>query len=269
MSELISERTQVRPRIVITAPDLTRSRNPQLSREKLALYVDAVERHGAQAVTVNSAVRQDRLPAILEGMSGLLLTGGADIDPALYGEEIAGSQDLDKERDRLELAAWRAAEERNVPVLGICRGFQAINVFAGGSLIQDLPEHAGTPYGEGPAQVHNLAIDPESLLARSIAAAAPEGLAATDEEDSSIELTVNTYHHQAVDHSRLAPGLRAVAWASSSRGRIVEGAESRDGRWIVGVQCHPERTESTPREFEGLFEAFVRAAREAAAEPVS
>ncbi len=94
-----------------------------------------------------------------------------------------------------------------------------------------------------------------------------EGLATTDEDDATIELTVNTYHHQAVDHTRLAPGLRAVGWAASGAGRLVEALESRDGRWVVAVQCHPERTESTPDEFDGVWEAFVRAAREFAAPP--
>jgi gamma-glutamyl-gamma-aminobutyrate hydrolase PuuD len=143
-----------------------------------------------------------------------------------------------------------------------------INVFAGGSLLQNVPSHAGTPYGEGSAHTHNMEIDPNSRLGRALAEGSPEGLATTDEDDATIELTVNTYHHQAVDHSHLAPGLRAVGWAASEAGRLVEGLESRDGRWIVAVQCHPERTESTPDEFEGLWEAFVRAAREAAAAPV-
>jgi putative glutamine amidotransferase len=269
MSELTSERTLIRPRIVITTPDPARSKNPELSRQKLALYVEAVERHGGIAVPVDSASSDEERQGLFDEMAALFLTGGADIDPSFYHEEPDGSDDVDAARDRLELAAWRAAEERGLPVLGICRGLQAINVFAGGSLIQDVPDHAGTPYGQGLAQTHNMVIDPDSRLARAIAEAAPEGLAATDEADTSIELLVNTYHHQAIDHARLAPGLRAVGWAaSSSHGRLVEAAESRDGRWIVGVQCHPERTESTPQEFEGLFDAFVRAAREAAAEPV-
>ena len=202
---------------------------------------------------ISSALPPDEWPEIFARMDALLLTGGSDIDPALYGEQMAGSEEVDAERDRLELAAWRAAEERALPVLGICRGLQAINVFAGGSLIQDVPEHAGTSYGDGAAEIHNLVIDPDSRLARSIAAAAPEGLAATDEGDSSIELLVNTFHHQAIDHSRLAPSLRAVGWASSSHGRLVEAAESRDGRWIVGVQCHPERTDSTPERIRGAL----------------
>jgi putative glutamine amidotransferase len=200
-------------------------------------------------------------------MTGLLLAGGSDIDPTLYHETATGATEIEPARDALEEVAWQAAQRRGVPVLGICRGLQAINVFSGGSLLQDLPDHAGTPYGRGPAKTHDMEIDGDSRLGRALAAGAPEGLAATDEDDISIELTVNTYHHQAVDRARLAPGLKAVGWAASHSGRIIEGLESADGRWIVAVQCHPERTESTPDEFEGLWEAFVHAAREAMAEP--
>lgn len=254
----------LRPRILVTTADPARSANPALSREKLELYLAAIRRHGAEPVVVDPTMTEPELEKQLDEMEGLLLTGGADLDPALYGEANSGSLDIDNDRDRLELAAWKAAERRGVPVLGLCRGFQAVNVFAGGSLVQDVPDHAGTPYGSGPAEVHNLEIDPASRLARAIAAAAPEGLAATDEDDTSIELTVNTFHHQAVVSARLGPGLRAVAWAASEEGRLVEGLESRDDRWIVAVQCHPERTDSTPSEFEGLFEAFVHACRDAA-----
>jgi putative glutamine amidotransferase len=257
-----------RPRVVVTWVDPERTPDPELSRRKLDLYVDAISRHGGDAVVVHTTTTEAERQVAFDGMAALFLTGGADVDPALYGEENLGSAEIDPARDQLELAAWKAAEARSLPVLGVCRGLQAINVFAGGTLLQDLPDHAGTPYGSGAAETHNMEIDPHSRLARALAAAAPEGLAATDADDPSVELTVNTYHHQAVTTDRLAPGLRAVGWASSSQGRIVEAAESRDERWIVAVQCHPERTESTPSEFEGLFEAFVRAAREAAAEPV-
>ncbi len=269
MSDSTSDRPSSRPCIVLISTDPARSKNPDLTREKVGLYVEAVERHGGDPVVVDLSMPEAARTALFREMAGLFLTGGADIDPSLYGEPVAGSADVDVERDRLELAAWKAAESRGAPVLGICRGLQAINVFAGGSLVQDLPDHAGTPYGDGAAETHNMEIDPSSRLARSIAAAAPEGLAATDEEDSTIELTVNTFHHQAVVPSRLARGLRAVGWAASSQGRIIEAAESRDDRWIVGVQCHPERTDSTPSEFEGLFEAFVHACRDAAEETVA
>ena len=256
------------PRIVLTTGDPSHSHDPALSRRKVALYADAVRRHGGEPIVVDPTTAETARVAAFAQMTGLFLTGGADIDPARYGEAAAGAVELDPARDALELAAWLAAEHRAVPVLGVCRGLQAINVFAGGTLIQDLPDHAGVSYEAGPAATHNFEVDPNSRLARALAQGSPEGLAATDEDDSTIELMVNTFHHQAVTAGRLAPGLRAVGWAASSQGRIVEGLEGRGDRWIVAVQCHPERTDSTPTEFEGLFEAFVRACREAAAEVV-
>lgn len=253
--------------IVLVVADPARSKDPALTTRKNELYAERVRRHGGEAVMVSVATPAPERDRLLAEMSGLVLTGGADIDPELYHEPVAGATDIDPARDGLEETAWREADRRAIPVFGICRGLQAINVFSGGSLIQDVPSHAGTPYGAGPARTHNMEIDPDSRLARALAEGSPEGLAATDEDDSTIELTVNTYHHQAVDHTRLAPSLRPVGWAASEAGRLVEAFESRDGRWVVAVQCHPERTESTPDEFDGVWEAFVRAAREATAEP--
>ncbi|MGA2513913.1 MAG: gamma-glutamyl-gamma-aminobutyrate hydrolase family protein [Candidatus Limnocylindrales bacterium] len=252
-----------RPLIVITTADAAGSDDPALTLHKAELYADAVGRGGGNAVLVTTATPAAERDRLFGQMAGLLLTGGADIDPALYQEPPAGATGLEPARDELEWAAWLEAERRSVPVLGICRGLQAINVFSGESLLQDVPDHAGTPYGQGPAHTHNLEVDPDSRLARALAEGSPEGLAATDEDDATIELTINSYHHQAVDHARLAPGLRAVGWAASGAGRLVEALESRTDHWVVAVQCHPERTESTPDEFNGVWEAFVRTAREA------
>ncbi len=258
-----------RPIIAVAVADPARSTDPALTARKNELYADAIRRHGGTAVFLSAATPSAKRDRLIGEMAGLLLTGGPDIDPALYHEPVDGATDVDPARDGLEQLAWREAERRSVPVLGICRGLQAINVFSGGSLLQDVPSHAGLPYGQGPAHVHNVEIDPESRLARALAGGSPEGLATTDADDDTIELVVNTYHHQAVDHDRLAPGLRAVGWASSEAGRLVEALESCEDRWVVGVQCHPERTESTPDEFEGVWEAFVHAARDAAGTPGS
>ena len=263
-----AEWTSSAPLIVITVADAATSTDPALTLRKSEMYAAGITRHGGNATLMDASTPTAERDRLFDEMAGLLLTGGPDIDPGLYREAAAGATDLDPARDALEQAAWRAAGRRAVPVLGICRGLQAINVFSGGSLLQDVPDHAGTPYGQGPALTHDMEIDPDSRLGRAVAAGAPEGLAATDEDDITIELTVNTYHHQAVDRTRLAPGLRAVGWAASKSGRLVEALESRDDRWLVAVQCHPERTESTPDEFEGLWESFVHAAREAAAETI-
>jgi gamma-glutamyl-gamma-aminobutyrate hydrolase PuuD len=255
------------PLIVITVSDPAQTDDPELTRRKQQLYVDAVARHGGNPVLVHVNTPAEERSRLFDTMDGLLLSGGAgDIDPALYGEATGGARNVDRARDDMELAAWRAAEQRWIPVLGICRGHQIINVFSGGGLIQDVPSHAGTPYGQGEALVHDLDIDPDSKLARAIAEAAPNGFAATEQADSILELAVNSFHHQAIDESRLARGLRAVAWAHSEAGRLVEGLESREDRWVVGVQCHPERLESTPEEFDGLWADFIQAVEAVRAE---
>jgi putative glutamine amidotransferase len=249
------------PLIAITALDPARSADPALAAHKNELYAEAVHRHGGNPVLLDAATPAADRDRLLADMDGLVLAGGPDLDPALYGQEPAGAEPPDRDRDRLDLAAWQEAERRNLPVLGICRGSQAINVFSGGSLIQDMPDHAGIPYGHGEAEMHDLEVEPRSRLGRAIAAAAPDGLAAGDPSDTTLELQVNTFHHQAIAKDQLAKTLRAVAWAPSEIGRIVEGLEGTDRRWLVGIQCHPERLESTPEELDGVFEAFVQAAR--------
>ena len=167
-------------------------------------------------------------------MDGLLFSGGADLDPALYGQLLEGSTDIEPGRDALELAAWHAAQERGRPVLGICRGMQAINVFAGGSLIQHLDGHASPPYGSGPANRHPIRVQRASRMARI--------LRPTDPGD--FVLRVNTYHHQGFDREQLAPGLTIAATATHPAGEIVEAVESTaTGQLILGIQCHPERIE--------------------------
>jgi putative glutamine amidotransferase len=267
MSERAVDWLPAAPLIVVTTSSPRQALEVDAARREVARYEAAVRRHGGNPVVVDAATPKVERDARFRAMAGLLLTGGADLDPGLYGEAIAGSGEVDRRRDQLELVAWKAATENDVAVLGICRGLQAINVFAGGSLVQHLPDHAGAPEGSSTVHTHDMWIDRESLLARSLAAGTPPGQPVRADQSGRIELKVNTFHHQAVTPSRLAPGLRAVGWASSSEGPIIEGVESDNHRWIVGIQCHPEMTESTPDEFEGLFAAFIDAAREAAQQP--
>jgi putative glutamine amidotransferase len=248
------------PLIVITVGDPALSHDPSLAARKNGLYEAGIAGHGGAPALLHTGTPALERDHLLAAMDGLLLAGGADIDPAMYGEKVAGAAEIDAARDHLELAAWREAERRSLPVFGICRGLQAINVFAGGKLLQDVPDHVGTAYGSGPAHTHDLEIDPNSRLGRAVAGAAPDGLAAGDEEDAALQLQVNTFHHQAILMGTLAPGLRPTAWAYSEAGRLVEGLESRDGRWVLGIQCHPERTDSTPEELDGIWSDFIAAA---------
>lgn len=239
--------TQPVPRIVVTVAVAADQSEPAVAARKNRLYGDAVARHGAAPVMLDAASSAEDRATAFARMDGLLLSGGADLDPARYGQPPDGAVDIEPDRDALEAEAWAAAIGRGVPILGLCRGLQAINVFSGGSLLQHVEGHAGAAWGHGPAATHPLRIEPGSRLATWV------GVPAT--------LDVNSYHHQGIRPADLAPGLVASAWAASAVGDLVEGVEATDGRFIIGVQCHPERTESTPAAFERLFAAFVAACR--------
>jgi hypothetical protein len=115
-------------------------------------------------------------------MDGLLLSGGADIHPSRYGQAVAGSKEIEDDRDELESIAWRIAETRSVPVLGLCRGLQAINVFSGGTLLQHVEGHHGAGWGLGPPVTHPIRLVRGTRLASLLGPAE--------------ELEVNAYHHQ-------------------------------------------------------------------------
>ena len=198
------------------------------------------------------ADRADEADTILERVDGLILTGGGDVDPSIYGREpqpsIAGS---DIDRDRFEIQLVRAARERAVPVLAICRGLQVANVACGGDLVTDIPSgvpgEVGHRAGEpGHLATHRVRLDPGSRLVRLVG----DGTA-----------QVNSSHHQAA--RRIGQGLRAVAWAPDG---VIEAIESDSDRWwLLGVQWHPEQP---PREepaawrpFQGLVDAAARHAR--------
>lgn len=239
------------PRIVATVQGPREDLDPAAIRRRNEMYLDALRQAGAEPIPLDETATADARSRAFAKMDGLLLTGGADIDPSLYGEEAAGSEETEPGRDALEREAWDAARSRGVPVLGICRGFQAINVFSGGSLVQHVDEHRrrGAPLGEEPT--HELRLSAGTRVAQILADGDP------------LSLMVNTSHHQAVRPEQLGSGLRA----SGISGDYVEALEDPDA-WIIGVQCHPERTANTPPAFERLWRAFVRASSERQSGPV-
>jgi putative glutamine amidotransferase len=239
------------PRIVVTVAVAASQTDPGIAARKNALYAAGVERHGAQAVVIDATANDEARGAAFAAMDGLLISGGADLHPERYGRPSRGSTTMEPDRDALEWEAWQAAQARGLPVLGLCRGLQAINAFSGGTLLQHVDGHQGPRWGTGPALIHPLRVAPGTRLARILFPTNAGGGV----------VRVNSYHHQAVRASDLAPGLVANAWASSPAGDLVEGVEAADGRFLFGVQCHPERTESTPPAFERLFGVFVDAAR--------
>ena len=241
----------IAPRIVITVAVAERQGDPAIAARKNALYAACVTRHGGESLVLDATADEGTRAAAFASMDGLLISGGADLHPERYGQPSRGSTTMEPDRDALEHEAWNAAQVRSIPVLGLCRGLQAINAFSGGTLLQHVDGHQGPRWGSGPAKVHPLRVAPGTRLARILFPTNAGGGV----------LRVNSYHHQAIRPSDLAPGLVANAWASSPAGDLIEGIEAADGRFVFGLQCHPERTESTPPAFERLFSVFVDAAR--------
>jgi putative glutamine amidotransferase len=216
-------------------------------------YVEAVQSAGALAVMLapDELLLEDPSEA-LDLIDGLMLAGGADIDPASYGaERHPETVETVPERDRFEIALVRAAVERDMPVLGICRGMQLINVAYGGTLLQHLPERFGHHEHLRVAGTFDGADHDVDLLAGSLAArAAGETHHAT-----------KSHHHQGVD--RLGEGLCITG--SSSMDGLPEAIEMPGRRFVLGVQWHPE-ADATSRVVEALVAEAERYARERAVE---
>jgi putative glutamine amidotransferase len=213
-------------------------------------YVRATQAAGGLAMVLppddETATDPDQL---LDRIDALLLAGGVDVDPAAYGArphpEVTGTV---PERDRFELALAHRASERELPLLGICRGMQVLNVARGGTLVQHLPdvvgheEHRHTP---GEFSDHDVRLEPGSLAAR---AAGGERIA------------VKSHHHQAI--GELGEGLEATGWSVPDE--IVEAVEDLDRPFVLGVLWHPEQDESSR-----LIAALVEETRARAAQPRS
>lgn len=194
---------------------------------------------------------------LLEGMAGLILTGGEDVDPRHYGSAAHPALgEVHESRDEFELALVRAARDRRLPTLAICRGVQVLNVALGGTLVQDLPTEwrRALPHdGEWArsARVHGAEVVAASRLAGALGTTA---------------LEINSMHHQAL--ARVADGLVAVAHAPDG---VIEAVEWAGGDWwMLGVQWHPEELTATNEPWDrALFAAFGDAVRSAAAQATS
>jgi len=216
-----------RPKIAITV-------HPRRGLEYFVPYRRAVTAAGADPVDVGPGTKS------LPDVDGLLLPGGWDVDPSFYGERRDEKvEETDPELDEMELSMFRQARERAIPVLGICRGQQVINVAMGGSLVQHLEGHEVRALGRSHL-AHTIEVDPSSEL----------GKAAGEHK-----VRVNSLHHQAI--KELAEGLQQTARGEDG---TVEGVESNDGL-IVAVQCHPEELTTDLPWARKLFERFVARAR--------
>ena len=203
--------------------------------ERTGYYLDSLEAAGARCQLVD----EKKLPA---GAQGLLLMGGVDVNPKLYGEKPGSFTDRPhEERDTQEMALLRDALDKDIPVLAICRGHQLLNVTMGGSILQHIEDNAHRWTDEGGSNWHDLSFDVGRLA----------GVYGSD------PVKVNSRHHQGITGDRLAPGLRPVSVAHDD---FVEAVESETHRWVAGVQWHPERPELR-RESMPLFQGFVAACR--------
>ncbi len=234
-----------RPRIGITG--VTRERQGMDITGVNAAYVRAVIAAGGLPVIITPELEPGCAVELFGECDGLLLTGGEDVDPARYGatpHEKLGA--VSPSRDVNEIALIAEARARDLPILGICRGIQILNVACGGTLFQDLPSQHSRgvnhdPGGARDAVAHPLTLEPQSRLAKIF----DQG-----------GITANSIHHQGID--RLGEGLVATAHASDG---LIEGIESSNPKeWLIGVQWHPEELAAAHAPQRRLFEGFMSAA---------
>lgn len=227
---------------------------------------DGADRTGLNAAYIRSVIKAGGVPLMLsplmgpsyaaralDGVDGLILTGGEDMDPAWYNAERSPlCNPPNRERDLFELALFASARQRELPIFGICRGIQVINVALGGSLYQDLPSEFPGPVdhnrvGNRSDRSHPVRLEPGSLAAEALGAES---------------ISVNSFHHQAIRD--LAPALVATGWSEDG---LIEAVESGEGQpWMLAVQWHPEEMYAeTGAPDHGLFKALVERAAAAAA----
>jgi putative glutamine amidotransferase len=199
-------------------------------------YVERVEAAGGRAVVLPPSAADDG--AVLDRLDAVVFAGGPDLDPALYGEEPHdATTSLRPERDAAEVPLMRAALDRDLPTLGICRGMQLLSVVCGGSLVQHLPEEVGHERhrpGPGVYGLHDVRLAPGSRAHAIL----------------GDRVSVPSYHHQGLES---AGSLAVTGWADDDTPEVVEATELR---FAIGVLWHPEASEDLR-----LFEALVAATR--------
>lgn len=206
-------------------------------------YIDAIIESGGIPFVLPLSENPKSVFEALEQINGLILSGGTDIDPKHYSEENNGkSLGINEFLDSCEAVVIRLALEADIPVLGICRGMQALNVFCGGSLIQDIPSEHGF------SVTHNLA-KPEIAFHRiSVEKASP-----LSDSMGFGEHLINSYHHQAVKN--IAPDFSSCAVAEDG---IIEAIYHKTKKYVLGVQWHPERDRDIAVDNKKIIDKFIR-----------
>ena len=257
MAYPMDQQVITRPRIGVTWR--TAAEEAANERPKIDKYLRAVEGAGAKAVLISLTSGAEALRRTAENLDAFLLTGsGADVDPVHYGaKRHSAAADPDAARERTDFTLLEHALTTGRPVLAICYGIQSLNVFLGGSLVQDIPTELGTkvchspeedelPSGEeAPDAMHEVSINPGRVFTVS----------------GKAQAEVNSWHHQSVLH----PG-RGLSITARAPDGVVEAVEWKDNsNWVVGVQWHPERMPADALA-QALFRELVTSARLARAE---
>ncbi len=234
-------------RVRIAIPEPTAG-NPEYTERSWPQYAQAVEACGAEAVRIPLAAPPDVQAKLVTGCAGVVLPGSpADVNPEKYGEEaIAACAKPDPARDATDELLLQDAFNLHKPILAICYGLQSMNVWKGGSLVQDLaPGPVNHKPGREVRHAHVLKTAPEGNLASLIR-----------QSVQGRECWANSSHHQAV--RSVGDGLRAVAWSDPDG--VIEAVEASEGGFTLGLQWHPERTADTDPLSQAIFRRFVDAA---------
>ena len=205
-------------------------------------YASMVEKFGG-VVKLITPPNVDSVSEAMGNIDGLMLAGGADVHPKHYGEDSDADCWYNEDLDDLEIPILESALETNLPILAICRGMQVLNVSMGGSLIQHIDGH-DTEQVEGDnrrSSYHRIFLSPGSKLSATVG--------------SGGFVRVNHRHHQGIAEAQKSDDLMASAW--SMEDGLIEGLESPDHRWVLGVQFHPERRGEIPPHFDKLFETLI------------
>jgi putative glutamine amidotransferase len=233
----------------IAIPEPT-SQDSSYNQRSLPQYIQAIQSAGALATVVPLHERQERVARLLANVQGILLPGsGFDLDPQAYGEaRTPACNDPDPDRAAVDELLLQDAFNLRKPILAICYGVQALNVWRNGSLIQDLAEAGKTQVNHRPGR-EVLEAHPVSIMPSSRLAALPR--------EGGETVQVNSSHHQAL----CSPGDNLRVTAVCPTDGVIEGVElDSPDHFVVGVQWHPERTYTTSPFSRSIFSAFIRAA---------